>query len=238
MKHRRVRTHRLSAVFVFLFLGTFFVSNIISVRAEELQQRSVHIADEAPSATTTHTFQFDTVTAATVGSIELEYCTNDPLVGTPCTAPSGLSVLGASIGSESGITGLSVSGSSTTNVLVLTRTPAFAAAQTSQYVLDSVVNPSVGNEIVYVRVSVYDGANATGTRIDSGGVVFVTDNSYDIQAFVPPHLTFCVGVTVSVDCSTASGSLVGFGELNASSTESENKNQAAVLNSHCKASNE
>ena len=36
---------------------------------------------------------------------------------------------------------------------------------------------------------------------------------FTVNGFVPPYLSFCVGITVAGDCSFASGQLLNFGEL-------------------------
>lgn len=180
-----------------------------------LDNRSVTIASPAPQATTTHQFQFNIATAGTLGSIELEYCANGPLIGTPCTAPVGLSLSDASLSAQTGETGFSISSSSTDNKFILTRLAVPAVPQTASYEFSGAVNPSATNQSVYVRISTFASEDATGPRIDTGAVVFSTSSGLGTLLYVPPHLTFCVGITVSADCANAQGNGMQLGELSA-----------------------
>ena len=51
-------------------------------------------------------------------------------------------------------------------------------------------------------------------------MAFSTSTGFDVEGFVPPYLTFCVGVTVSSDCTSTTGNYLSFGELSSTSTKS------------------
>lgn len=183
-------------------------------KADPLLSRSVTIGDSQASANTFHRFDFVIPTANTLGSIEFEYCSNTPFVGTTCTAPNGLSLSGAVLASQTGATGFSIDGSSTTNKIVLTRSPsANLALQTASYRFNSVINNSDPNSTVYVRVSTFASNDASGPRTDSGSVLFSTALGVTVEGYVPPYLTFCTGITVAINCSSQSGDYINFGEL-------------------------
>ena len=82
-----------------------------------------------------------------------------------------------------------------------------------------------------MRIAVYDGVDGTGNLVDSGAVVFVTEDPFSISAYVPPYLTFCTGVTVAPDCSSAQGALVDFGEFSSSSATTATTQFSAATNS-------
>lgn len=211
MKNTSYKLIRLSTALVFIFI--IITQYTVRVQAEDLTSRSVSIGSSFPSEVTTHSYKFTTFTPSNIGSVEFEYCTNDPFVGTPCTAPAGLNVSSLSITSQLGINGFSVSGLTVNNKIVLTRAPIFQASTAATYVFSNIVNPSISNETVYVRISVFDGSDLTGTRVDSGSVVFVVDDRFNIDLYVPPYMTFCVAVNVALDCSSTSGFLSNFGEF-------------------------
>lgn len=200
------------------------------VYAAELANRSVFIGTSKASAITTHSFQFTVPTAGVLGSIQFEYCTNTPFVGTACTAPAGLNVATATIQSQIGITGFSVHGSSTANNLILTRVPGAVAPQAVTYVMANITNPSAVQQSVFVRVSTYATNDATGAQTDEGAVVFSTARQIGATAFVPPYLTFCVGITVSGDCSSVLGDKVSLGELSSSATKTGTSQMSAATN--------
>lgn len=211
-KRTSIKLLQFSAAIV--FAGALFLPLLTQkTNAADLLYRTIQIGSSIPSEVTTHSYSFQTVDATTVGSIRFQYCSNSPLFVDPCTAPAGLNVSGAGILNETGLTGFAVSGVSTASDLIISRAPQAEVATPASFIFDNVINPSTSNEIDYVRIYIYDGVDGTGTALDQGAVAFVVDDTYDISAYVPPYLTFCVGVTVALDCSTTTGFLADFGEF-------------------------
>lgn len=204
-------------------LAVVLVSVIISLApllvaekasADVLSPRSVEVGSSFESTITSYKFKFTIPTAGPLGSIELEYCSNDPFVGTACTAPTGLSLSGASLSSETGETGFSIHGSSTVNKIILTRVPSpNLAFQPVEYIFDDILNQQIIDPTVFVRISTFASDDATGTRTDSGAVAYSVTRGISVEGFVPPYLRFCVGLTVSLDCTSAAGSFIQLGEL-------------------------
>lgn len=179
-----------------------------------LTPRSIQIASSTESAITSHRFSFTIPTASSIGSIEFEYCSNDPFVGAACTAPTGLSLSGASLAAQTGETGFSIHGSSTVNNLIITRAASpNLAFQPVTYNFNNVLNQQLVNPTVYVRISTFASIDATGPSIDSGAVAYSVARGISVEGFVPPYLRFCVGLSVSSDCATVSGSFINLGEL-------------------------
>ncbi len=158
-------------------------------------------------------FYFDIVSSNTVGSIVFEYCTNSPLAGTPCTAPTGLDLTGATLAAESGETGFSISGTSTINRLVIGRTPTATIPGTKFYEFTNIINPTNSNETTYVRISTHASSDGTGLIVDDGGTAFAISPNLNINAYVPPFLILCVGVTVQPNCAATSGTNIDLGVL-------------------------
>lgn len=188
--------------------------NVHQAYAAPLTNRSVTIGSSIPSAVTTHKFAFTLVSVSPVGSMEFEYCTNTPFVGEVCDAPPGFTVSNAVIQSQTGETGFSIDPINTTpNRIVLTRPPLATSAIPVEYTFGDIVNPSAPNSTVYVRIATYASTDGTGPRTDTGAVAFATVSPISVAGFVPPYITFCVGVTVALNCSSATGVLLNFGEL-------------------------
>jgi len=156
---------------------------------------------------------FDIATPGTLGSIELQFCSNDPFIGDPCTAPSGFDALSAQLIAQTGQTGFSLSGNSTSNDTILTRVPAAATAGSVSYTLGHITNPaSVGS--YYLRILTYASNDGSGTPIDVGGLAFAINNNLSLSAEVPPFLLMCTGVTITgFDCDTAVGDYIDFGNF-------------------------
>lgn len=207
-----------------------FLLSLGSVKAAVLTQRRIAVGTPIASATTTHTFSFNLTTPGTLGSIQLQYCDNDPFIATPCTAPPGLDLTGAVLSSQTGEIGFSIHASSTANNLILTRAPAASVTGPVEYVFTNVVNPSTPNNSTYIRITTYATNDASGPRTDQGGAVFATAGSFGTAAYVPPFLLFCVAVTISGNCSNYSGDSVSFGQLSPSQESAVTTQSAAATN--------
>lgn len=205
--------------------------NTRAVVADELQPRTVLVGSSYATEVTTHTFTFRTATAGPVGSIEFLYCSNSPLFDDPCTAPSGMDADNFTLGDQTGITGFSKNAVETgVSRAVISRAPAAEIAQDVEYELENITNPDNTNSTVYVRISVYASNDATGIPVDTGAVAFPIEDPFDVDAYVPPYLTFCVAVSVALDCSTATGFLSEFGEFSTSSTITATTQMSASTN--------
>jgi hypothetical protein len=191
-----------------------FSGYIAKVSAANIVTRSVTIGSSVPAELTYHEFDFVTLTNASIGSLVFEYCSNLPFYGAPCTAPAGLDVDSSTLFSQSGITGFSISASETNvNKIVLTRAPSVAAPTSASYRFNNITNQNTNNQSVYVRISTHSSVDGSGAQIDEGAVVYATVDGVGVGGYVPPRLTFCVGLTVALNCSTTNGSLLNMGEL-------------------------
>jgi hypothetical protein len=209
----------------------FFIVQLLPARAADLQNRTIILQSSVPSTTTSHTFRFINPTAGTLGSIKFEYCQNSPLFFVSCTPPAGLNLSSSTLTSQVGNVGFTKDALSTATTLVISRTPGGTLSTTNVYQFNNAVNPSAVNATYFVRISLYATNNATGSSFDQGSVAFSTSNEFSIGGFVPPFLTFCVGVTVALNCSSSNGSLVNFGELEPGRTSSVTTQFAAATNS-------
>lgn len=216
MKNTSKKLRSLSIALVFLLFGVV-TTTLNNANAADLVPRTIFLGSSFASELTVHNYQFQTATPSNIGSIQFQYCSNSPLFVDPCVAPAGLDVSSAGILSESGITGFTVSGSSTASNLIITRAPAAEGVVTANYSFDNIINPLTPNSVNYVRITTFDNVDGTGSVVDTGAVVFVIRDLFDVNAYVPPYMTFCVGVTVALNCSNASGFLSDFGELSSAS---------------------
>jgi hypothetical protein len=208
-KHRR-----LFGLVVIIFGVIFWVAGQERTSAFILFNRSVTIGSGVPSAVTTHSFKFDVPTTSTIGSIVLEYCSNNPDLVQPCTAPTGLDASPASLVSQSGNTGFSIDAAdSSQNKIVLSRPAAAGLITSNSYVFDNITNPSTPGFTTFVRLSTHAATDGSGPTEDTGGVAFAVQNTFTIGAFVPPFLQLCVGISVAPDCSSIIGDSLDLGIL-------------------------
>lgn len=219
---RRLRKHHLALGLVAVLL--FTVAGPLRVwfaHGDQLGRRSLTLSDSRASATANYVLDFDGQSGGTVGSIRAQFCSNDPLIGLPCTAPSGFDVSNATLSAQANMTGFSIDTADTTaNVLVLTRVPGVAPSGNSTYTLSGVTNPDAAGSY-YVRLETFASTDASGSDVDYGGLAFAIGTTVSVSTVVPPYLLFCTGVTIQpYDCGTATGDYIDFGGLSTAKTAS------------------
>jgi hypothetical protein len=179
----------------------------------QLGQRSLALSTSIADKVGTQQLSFRLTSIGVLGSISIEYCTNSPFVTDPCTAPIGLDASSASLTAQSGQGGFTIDSSSTANNIILGRAPAVAAAGPVSYTFDNIHNPS-NTGSYFVRLQTFASNDATGIANDYGAIVIAINANLSISAEVPPYIIFCVGTTIpSLNCSSANGNYVDFGEL-------------------------
>lgn len=173
-----------------------------------------------PGGTVNHRFDFTTAGGTDVGSIKFQYCTTAaPVVGgVDCDLPTGLVTTGAALGPEGGaVTGFTGINAATNGTVVINRVTAAGGAGTSNYTLNTIVNPT-SEMTFFVRISTHNSLDGTGAVLDSGTVNAATAESIVIDGTMPESLVFCTGRTVGLtggvpDCATATSGVISFNQL-------------------------
>lgn len=156
---------------------------------------------------------FTITSPQTIGSIELMFCANSPLQDDPCVPPNGLSVNGANLVSQTGITGFNVVKPSPAHILVLGRTPSLFAGGAVSFDISGIVNPT-GPGTYYGRIQTFPSPDVSGVANDFGGLAFSIGNAAQVSATVPPYLLFCTSLAISdYDCAKTSGNYTNFGNF-------------------------
>lgn len=209
--HRLVSTQSLSALVVALLLVAGLL-HIGKAYGDQLPSRSIELSSASAGATDKYQLTFTIPQVEILGSIRLQFCTESPLIGQPCTLPVGMDLTAATLTSQAPALGFSVLSASGTDI-VLTRTVSPAGIGQASFQLSGIVNPSSTGSY-FGRIQTYAAANGTGASNDYGGLAFSINESVQISATVPPYLYFCVGISVTgVDCNTATGDYINFGEF-------------------------
>ena len=199
--------------------------------ANEMNDRNLTLSSSVPSQSTNYTFNFSVEDEVTpIQSFESEICTT---ASGACVVPSGFDAGSANlINQPSGFgssSGWSVD-TSNADVLRMNNDSNTTAPNTTQSVtFGSVVNPETPNETFYARITTYENDDYTD-EIDTGVVAASTGEGVEITGFVPPILTFCVGVEISGDCSTVSGDSIDLGTFSPNTTSSGTSQMRASTN--------
>ncbi len=189
----------------------------LSTNAAQITNRSLAIDSSVVSVTTTYVVHLDIVSVTDVGSIEFEFCSNDPFPGEPCLPSADFDVSSAILSAQFGETGFAVHPNTTTNRLVLSRVPSAPTPGASAYTFDGVVNSSIAGSH-YVRVATFITDDGTGVRTDEGGIAYALTEGFSVAVFVPPWLLFCTGSVIATDCASATGSSVELGTFTTTAT--------------------
>jgi hypothetical protein len=206
-------------VLAFVFASLPLIVFIGHGSAQVLSDRSVNLSTSIPNAVSAHTFNFTVQTPSTVGSIVFNYCANSPIIIEPCSPVGGLDVRNAIISSQLGNSGFVVDTIDTTaQKLVISRPPSAIATVPSSFTFNNITNPTLNDYTTYVRISTYSSTQGGGSYIDYGAVAFSTTEPFTVNAYVPPYINFCVGVTVALNCSSGTGFGLDLGNLTSTKT--------------------
>jgi hypothetical protein len=173
----------------------------------------------------------------TVGSMVIRFCSNNPIIGDSCTAPTGFNTNDTSLSVNNQTGGLTFAlqaSPSDDNELLFTRTPGVIAAPTTVTFelgngsTNGITNPSTTNTTFFARIMLFatnssvalpnvihdDNAPTDPTNpgaTDAGGVALSTANVLNVTAKVQEALTFCIYTLANC---AAGGTAIALGDSN------------------------
>lgn len=201
-----------------------------TTHASNFPNRSLSITSSLPGVTADYNLKLTLSDPASIGSLELVFCTNSPLFGDTCTVPTGLDLSNVTLTSQTGLNDFTLT-DKTANRLLLSRTPsAIAAPQDVSFTFSGLINPSNAGSY-YGRLATYATSDGSGPVVDFAGTAFAVLPSLQISTKVPPYLTFCSGVSIAnFDCSQATGDYLNLGELSSKRTSAASSQMVAATN--------
>lgn len=217
-------------LFVVVILAVF---NSLSFATPRVQNRFDQLSNSGAGNTSNNLIGFTyTDTTDPVGSVVFTFCSNSPITSDTCTVPTGLDLSGAALGAQTGETNFSLL-SNSGNTLIIDRNPTSPSSGTaaSTYLFTGIVNPTLIGTY-YLRIQTFSNQLGTGTAVQVGGVALsTTPAAFVVNSVVPPYLTFCSGDTISnIDCSTAAGDQINFGDFSPRSTSSSSSQFIVATN--------
>lgn len=211
-----LNTQKTALLIVAVMLFSFISAGLASVSAATVTQRSIELSNSSASATGV-TYRVSFRSAGAAGAFVVDFCSNTPVIGQPCTAPTGFNASNAA--SETvGFTDVDSIDDSTVVV-----TGSIAANTVITVELDGITNPSTAVPL-YARVLTYandthaDGyqsadPSAVGAPIDSGSIAISITDTIGVSGAVLESLLFCVsGSVIEADCSNTTSPIVELGE--------------------------
>lgn len=172
------------------------------VSAAQVTERSIALSSSSAEAEdVTYAVEFTAVTAG-ANAFVIDFCSNSPLLGQSCTAPTGLDVSAATVASG----GATIDDDTTANKIVAAKASISGAQEIVFENIDNPTNPGT----FYARIVTFATLNAAetyasgtpGTTIDNGGVALAITPTIGVSGAVLESLTFCVSKnTIAVNCS-------------------------------------
>jgi hypothetical protein len=176
--------------------------------AAQVTSRSIRLSNSTPDANNViYRVEFNVATTGNIGGIVVDFCSNTPIIGDACNAPTGFNVNEGSLtvnNQTANITTLAVDGATTANSVILTRTAAsVTSGATVNFELGNATNAihnptAVGS--FYARIYTYATSaaaqahviNTPANYVDYGGIAMSTAAVINITARVMETLSFCV----------------------------------------------
>lgn len=201
------------------------------VWAAEITDRSLTLSNSAPNATgVNYSFNLTVPSNTIIQSYSAEICTT---AYNSCTTPSGFDAGSATLLSQpSGFgdsSGWSADSSDAGKIRMQHGSNSNSPGSSQSVTFDGITNPSSTNFEYFARITTYSNADYTG-EIDTGVVAVSTATQIDLTGTVPPILTFCVGTSISSDCSSATGNSLDFGEFSPTSASTATSQMRANTN--------
>ncbi len=222
----RERLHQLH-VRLAVTLAVLLTLTPLGAEAAGLTARSDVMGSSQAGVSTTHVIGVTTATTASIGSIGFAFCTT--ATGS-CTTPAGLITTSATLTAQSGATGFTLV-NTTNGAPYITRAAASIPASTAlSYTLSGVTNPSAVNQSFFVRITTYTGADGATGATDTGTVAASTAQPVQLTGVTPEILIFCVGTTITSDCTSVSGTTVNFGDFDPLATKTGTSVMQATTN--------
>lgn len=233
MYHIKIKIQKLKRIPYLVIACTLATVSLFSYHIEhasaaQITTRSIRISNSTPDANfVANLITFTTATTGNVGGIVVDFCSNTPIIGDTCNAPSGFDVneTTTTIVNQTGITGLSIDAATTANKLILARTagsvtaPQITTIELGNGTTTGFHNPTAVGSF-YARIYTYATTaaaqghvqNTPTGYVDYGGIAMSTAAVINITARVMETLSFCVYPTAGTcgdDPSITIGHAVG-----------------------------
>lgn len=176
--------------------------------AAQITSRSVELSNSTASATGV-TYQIDFTSVGAAEAVLIDFCSNTPLIGEACTAPTGLDVTSVAE-SDADITSVVDEDANTLFI-----EGSVAATTAKSFEVTTITNPSTAGPM-YARIityatslanaqSQYTDAENLGTYVDTGSVAVSVTSGIGVTGDVLETMTFCVSGANTVTAGCASG---------------------------------
>ena len=198
-------------------LGLAILLAPVGSSAAGLSPRNIQVGSSAQGVTTNYTANFTTATTANIGSIKFEFCAT---ATGACVTPAGVVTTAATLIAQSGAVGFSVVNTANGAPYLTRAAASIASGAALSYTLGGVTNPAATNATYYVRITTFTGSDGVTGPTDNGTVAMSTAQPVQLTGVTPEILVFCVGTSITSDCTTVAGNTIDFGDFSPTATRS------------------
>lgn len=184
------------------------------VNAATVTERSIQLSSTSKAAPgVTYKVSFKPV-APSADAFVIDFCSDTPIVGQPCTAPTDMSVAAAS-SATSGFTDVApVTNGTGHQTLRVVAASSMTAGNAVTVDIAGITNPSVAGPI-YARILTYssetdaegyesEDPDNVGDHLDEGGVAMAITDTVGVSGAVLESMVFCAAsVTITENCGDA-----------------------------------
>lgn len=162
------------------------------VSAATVTERSIELSSSVTGETANYEINFTAV--ADAGAVVVDFCSDSPVLGETCTAPTGFSLSSATVGGD-----FTKHANSTASKLIVTGTIDVDTETAVTIPVTGVTNPS-SNGVMYARIVTFtDDTGATaytsgtpGAHVDDGSVALSITDGFRVGGTVEETMVFCV----------------------------------------------
>jgi hypothetical protein len=215
-----LRRLKILLVSLFFIVSSLLINSQIALADDEVSARSITLSNSSASANSNYLVSFILNNTTTLlNTIEIQFCSNSPLIVDPCDVPTGMNTTSAVLNSEIGNNGF-VLDNSVNGALVLNRNAQVPNSGTNYYQFINITNPSYNGEY-YARVRTFSTSDTSGPDIEYGGFALAISPNLTINTIVPPYISFCLAVSIpNLSCSTTIGDSLDLGDFQTYSSNS------------------
>jgi hypothetical protein len=185
----------------------------VVVAAAQVTERSIELSSSSAAAQSVN-YKVNFKAGSAAEAFVLEFCSDTPIIGQACTAPTGFTVASATIAS-----GATILDKAVANKLVIARE--ITANETVSVIVAGLQNPSAAG-VMYARIVTYSDAesaqeyasnNLGDDVVDQGSVAISITPTVGISAAVLESITFCLSaVALQANCGGATPPIIQLGE--------------------------
>ena len=186
----------------------------LTASAAGLSPRKIQVGSSGQGVVTSYAVSATTATTASIGSVGFQFCTT---ATGACTTPIGVVTTSATLTAQNPA-GFTIVNTTNGNPYITRVAASIPSGTAMTFTLGNITNPTTANQSYNVRITTYTGSDGVSGPVDTGNVAMSTAQPVQLTGVTPEILVFCVGTSIPTNCTSATGTVVDFGDFSPTST--------------------